>query len=97
MLSDNLIKKLKIEQKKVLNKNLEYKCIKQWKYDHFDINDNITITKFEICEKPFFSDQDDTYGFEISFKIKNKDNGLTNKYFTFNDWINFNNCIRCIE
>jgi|GEM_PF-7108074 len=101
MNNSDLLKQLKIKQNQVLSKSKTYKCISKWKYDHFDIDDILILEKFEICNKPSFSDKKDSSGFEVSLRIEYKDSTITNRlsntYFTISDWKYFETCIQSIE
>lgn len=89
---------------KALNSALRgrtYKCIKKWKYNHFDIGDEIYIRSIKISNKPNFSDKTPAQGLEISLDITFKDyleskNGMTNWYATLEDWQYFLSCMKQI-
>lgn len=103
MNSSNLEYQLDYIRQKVLSGSRQYKCIKEWKHNHFDIGDILTIQKIDIVEKPHFSSTEDLKGFEVSLDIEyqnsklNIPNGMTKTFFPINDWKNLESCLKKVS
>lgn len=100
MNSSNLEYQLNYIRQKVLSGSRKYECVKQWKHNHFDIGDILIIKKCDIIDKPHFSSTEDLKGFEVSLDIEypnskvSTSNGMTNTFFSVNDWKNLESCLK---
>lgn len=100
MNNDNLEYQLNHIRQNVLSGSRKYECVKQWKHNHFDIGDILIIKKFDIIDKPHFSSTEDLKGFEVSLDIEypnsklSASNGMTNTFFSVNDWKDLEFCLK---
>lgn len=100
MNSPNLEYQLNYIRQKVLSGSRNYECVKQWKYNHFDIGDILIIKKCDIIDKPQFSSTEDLKGFEINLDIEYPNskipasNRMTNTFFSMKEWENLESCLK---